>query len=417
MTSEEKTFYGVSLLFFINNVCVGLVLPFLPQLFFNEHLGLVINNAAAKPIFYSMALASFPLMSFFGMPFFGIMSDRHGQKYMLLLGLSLVTINYILTAIAIMDRNLFLFLLCMLLTGFLGGAYSIGNAIIGNISKKSSKNNTAMDNFRLPTIASNLGFIVGPALCIFILDNPSDSKFMLPYFAAAGFGLLSFILVKYVFSSPEHKQPIKLEKPPSIFKTAKSIFQRKDIRFLTIANLSFLCGIGLFLQALPLYLTIHYSYSPADIGVFSVIMNTIGLFTVAFITKLLMKKWRGVMLLKIVVLALTFAFFFEYIDSILPFTIVHDPIIRVWFAACICYLISPICKLSFKGTLSESVDKSEQGLIMGSMGQTNSIALFMTAMIVSHAVLHHMILIGSGMFMLTSLFFLLLHLRNLKNSK
>jgi MFS family permease len=275
-SSKKRIILSLSFMMFIDSIGVGIILPILPDLFFSSHLSLVIGNPEHRIFLYSITLAAYPVMEFFGMSFFGRMSDKYGRKKLLLWGLSILIISYFLGMLSIQLHHFLLFLFARALSGFLAGMYSVGNALVSDISPTPEER---FLNFRLPSLGNKLGMTVGPALSLFIVSNAYFSNSLaIPYFLATILASINFILLyhnlkKYPTTPAHSTKKLMSINWTQFFSTAVYVIRKRKTRFIVLAFFAFQFSMGLFSQALSLYLTIHFNYPPSKIGLFSAIMS------------------------------------------------------------------------------------------------------------------------------------------------
>lgn len=104
---------------FIDGISLGLISPILPELFMNNILGFNIEGYfLSKEMLYSLSSALFLLLSIVGMPMLGALSDSYGRRKVIVYSIFVLVISDILSIIAIMLGNMFLFFFSIALSGF-----------------------------------------------------------------------------------------------------------------------------------------------------------------------------------------------------------------------------------------------------------------------------------------------------------
>lgn len=91
---SKNVLYSISLVLLIDSIGYGVIFPILPQLFLDKNVGLVLPLYFSLPTLYSLTLTAYPFAQFFGMAFFGTMSDRYGRKLLLLSGMGMMISAY-----------------------------------------------------------------------------------------------------------------------------------------------------------------------------------------------------------------------------------------------------------------------------------------------------------------------------------
>lgn len=394
----------------IDSIGIGIILPILPQLFFSPSLGLIMGDPSQRAYFYSITLAVYPIFQFFGMSFFGKMSDKYGRKNLLLAGLIVLIFSYFLGMTSILLHNFWLFLFARALGGFLGGMYSVGNALVSDLNKGSKDQKERFFNFRLPSLADKLGMTIGPALSVFVVTNDYfPNELAIPFFFATILATINFLLLLYNFKkflrNPEpsvvdNLTPIQWNK---VFNAMIDVIKNRKNRFLILSFLLFQFSISLFTQGLSLYLTIHFNYPPSKIGLFSTVMSLCLVSSIYGLTQWL-KKTNCATQVKRCLFIITVLFLCMYLATDVNFRLFPKSVFPVWIISGIVYLIQPIIRLSFTTIFSESASQDMQGLIMGAAGQVSAIGYAFSALFVAHAVLSHLVmLICTGGFLISFL--------------
>jgi MFS family permease len=241
----------------IDLIGFGIVLPLLPR---------YAKEYAASPVMTGVIMASFSAMQFVFAPFWGRLSDRHGRRPILMVGLFGSVLAYTLFGIA---DSLALLLVSRVAAGFFGATIGAAQAYIADVTDVKERGR----GMALIGAAFGLGFTVGPA----IGGIASGWHRYAPGFIAAG--LSAFALVLAVFALPE---------PPRHAQRAeRSLFDRSAIRFAlatptvplilllqfgaTFAFASFESTLSLFTQAQWQYDERHNGYVFTFVGLVLVV--------------------------------------------------------------------------------------------------------------------------------------------------
>lgn len=170
---------------FIDLVGFGLIIPI--QAFYAQSFG-------ARPAVITLLGASYSLMQFLFMPFWGRLSDRIGRRPVVLSSVALSTLGFLLFALG---TELWVLFAARMLAGF-------GNANIGAAQAVIADSTAPQDRAKgmgLIGMAFGLGFVIGPA----VGGTLAQWGLAVPAFAAAG--LCALNLVSAYFLLPETRKP------------------------------------------------------------------------------------------------------------------------------------------------------------------------------------------------------------------
>ena len=420
---KKYTLYSICLMLFIDAIGGGLIFPILPELFIDNQSGLILSSTyLSREVLYSLSFALLPLSSMFGMPILGTMSDKYGRIQVILWGLIGLIINDLLSIISILVHNVWLFLLSILFSGFLSGTYAVGNALITDLSNNDEE---IISNFKLPTLASMLGFILGPGLAIFVNKINMSNPLIIPFIIACTLSVINFFLLwnnfrninknvkirstSYIsnldsISSNEKNILVnKLSLIRSIFSLMTYVFNNQHTKMLALAYLLFQFGFGLFLQSLSLNLAHNYHYAPSQIGKFFVVMAIAMTASMYLLQKLITKFINYKIQIKIGLITIS-TLFILYLILYKVNIFQLNYIYITWIVTAVFYILLPFITLGFTNLFAKSVVKEERGKIMGGCGQICSTAFFISALLVGKLTIisYSFILLISGIsFMLS----------------
>jgi DHA1 family tetracycline resistance protein-like MFS transporter len=303
---KKQSLFPIFFTVFIDLLGVGIVIPVLGHLFLDAG-GILPADVSLfqRTMLLGLLIASYPIMQFFGSPILGALSDRHGRKNILIISLIGTLIGYILFAIGILTRNIFLIYLSRIIDGFTGGNISTAMSAIADISKPEEK----ARNFGLIGMAFGLGFIFGPFIGGVLADNTIVSWFSssTPFWFAAILCFANIILVIFNFSET---LKVKINTNISIltgFKNIRKALGMPNLRtmFLVIFLLTF--GFNFFTQFFQVYLIEKFQYTQSQIGYLFAFMGLCIAITQGIITRQLSKKFTPVQVLAYSTFALSIA--------------------------------------------------------------------------------------------------------------
>ncbi|MEN0045959.1 MAG: MFS transporter [Bacteroidota bacterium] len=346
----------IFLTIFIDMLGIGIIIPVLPALFFEEGSDFFreVISQERRAIIYGFLLAAYPFMQFFGAPILGALSDRYGRKPMLMLSLFGTMIGYFLFAIALINGNLWLLFFSRLLPGFTGGNISIVYSAIADVSEGQDRTK----NFGLVGMAFGLGFILGPALGGLLADETLVSWFnsATPFWFTTIITLINILLVQFVFK--ETLQEVD-SRAVSLFTGFRNIFysfKMPNLRTIFIVALLLSLGFTFFTQFFAVGLIEKFDYTERDIGLFFAWVGIWLVITQGVFVRQLAKRFQPSTLLQFSILTLG-----------ISVGIVIFPNNVNWE-----YLIAPFIALSqgitapnLLSTISAQASPSQQGQILG----------------------------------------------------
>lgn len=420
MNKNKILSYNIYFIIFLDSLGAGIIFPVLPDLFFNHSFGFTFNHSTNEIYMYTLTLLCYPLMQIFGIPFLSNLSDKYGRKKILLLGLGVMGISYILAFISVIIHCFPLFLFYRILLGFFSGTSSIGNAMLSDLN--SSEIDKKFTAFSMSSIFDKLGLTFGPVLSIFAVKNPLFSNILaVPFFLTAFFIFLNLASASYCFRNTfEQKKNIEPIKPSfrSLLTTTIQAIQMKKIRWLVISLCLFQIGNSLFFQAIPLYLTIYFQYTPEQLGFTSLIMSTIIVLSTLTLTKALSAYSKNnIKKIKLLFICIIIVFFIASFNLHITDKRYFEEINRLWLAISLFYFFSPCIKILFTSLFSQHVSQEKQGWVMGIIGQVNAISLFISMLFVAFLTLNHIVILTLTCILLLSFLMLRKFLLQKKQKK
>jgi len=242
----------------INLIGFGIVLPLLP--FFATDFG-------ASPLAVGGIIGAYSAMQFVFAPIWGRISDRHGRRLPLILGLLGTAGSYVVFALA---GSIWVLLLSRIVGGVMGATIPVAQAYVADRSPKEGRAKA----MGLIGAAFGIGFIIGPAIGGFM----SRWGYALPGFVAAGLSLLA-ALVAIAFL-PESLPVERRVKPDGSSRTSGVRAAGEQLRVLARtlgddrfrgpigATLLANTGIAAYTTIFPLLLDNPIGMSAAEAGAF-----------------------------------------------------------------------------------------------------------------------------------------------------
>jgi len=162
---------------------IGLILPVMPDLI-AEVEGGTIGTAA---VWGGILATTFAVMQFIFGPILGSLSDRYGRRPVLLVSLLVMSIDYLIMAIA---GSVWLLFVTRVIGGITAATMSTASAFIADISSPEEKS----ANFGLIGAAFGTGFVLGPIVGGLLGEFGTRA----PFYAAAALGLINLAFGYYV---------------------------------------------------------------------------------------------------------------------------------------------------------------------------------------------------------------------------
>src|SRR3990172_10631176 len=136
----------------IDMVAIGLIIPVLPAL-----VGSFTASQAEQAFWYGAVTFAFGLANFFASPVLGALSDRHGRRPVLLLGICGLALSFFATALA---TAVWMLIVVRLVSGAMQANLSVANAYVADFTPPEQR----AKRFGLLGAMFGVGFILGPVV-------------------------------------------------------------------------------------------------------------------------------------------------------------------------------------------------------------------------------------------------------------
>ncbi|MEZ4775516.1 MAG: MFS transporter [Bacteroidia bacterium] len=290
---DRGSILSIFLTVFIDMLGVGIIIPVIPALFFDESSQFFSSDFSheMRSILYGFLIAAYPFMQFFGAPVLGALSDRHGRKPLLSISLIGTAVGYLLFAVAIMTQNIWLLFASRMLPGFMGGNISILLSAIADVSDAKSKT----QNFGLVGMAFGIGFILGPAIGGILADSTVVSWFdhETPFWFTAALTIINTLLVHFRFKETlKEKQESEISLAKG-FKNIATSMTSPRLRVIFTVVLLLSLGFSFFTQFFSVLLIDKFGFTEKNIGL---VFGWVGIwlaFTQGFTVRKLSKKFSS----------------------------------------------------------------------------------------------------------------------------
>lgn len=252
---------------FIGSLSFAIVIPFL--VFLVERFG---GNA----IIYGLINSMYPAFQLVGGPILGRWSDIHGRKKILLVSQvgtllswiiflcafflpldELIRVDSAITGSFILTLPLIILFIARSLDGITGGNVAVANAYLADITGDKDRSK----NFGKMSIASNLGFIIGPALAG-VLSMTTYGE-MIPVIATIVISIAGTIIIGLFIPATTHcisRQQNKIK--------LKHVMQIQNIPFILILYFFIFLGFNIFYTSFPIHAIEVLKWSVTDMGIY-----------------------------------------------------------------------------------------------------------------------------------------------------
>ncbi|MDP2640527.1 MAG: MFS transporter [Betaproteobacteria bacterium] len=166
----------------IDMLAIGLMIPVLPAL-----VGSFTGSQADQAFWYGVVTFTFGLANFFASPILGALSDKHGRRPVLLLGICGLALSFFATALA---TAVWMLIVVRLVSGAMQANLSVANAYVADFTPPEQR----AKRFGLLGAMFGVGFILGPVMGGLL--GAIDLR--LPFFVAGSLALVNLLYGYFV---------------------------------------------------------------------------------------------------------------------------------------------------------------------------------------------------------------------------
>ena len=234
---------------FVDVMGQGLAFPIFAALLMQPNRGFFegVNSTSQGALLYGIAIGTFFLTWFFGSLYISRLSDSIGRKTGILICLLGATAGYAIATASVISHNYMLLVLSRAITGFTAGAQPIAAAAMIDLAKNEHE---SARNLGLVTVGMSFGLVIGPIIGGLFSDKDLLGNFaslQLPFIIGGILCLAGLFLVFFGFKDIKIARiPLKIN-PFCVFNLIADAFNRKSVRRVAVAYFPYmLCVLGLY---------------------------------------------------------------------------------------------------------------------------------------------------------------------------
>ena len=357
--SNRLSLFILLLTIFLDWMSIGLVYPMFSSMIFHEgsHFFPIETTAVVRGTWLGILLASGPLAQFLSSPIVGAISDQKGRKPLLTNTLLIIIAGYFLCTLGVWAESLYLLLIGRMIVGVGAGNAAVVYAAIADISKTEEK----AKHFGLASMASGIGFTLGP----FLGGTLSRFGFATPFLFAIVFSLVNILLLIFRFAETHHIRRIVEHNLLLGLKNLKRAFQVPNLRALFLSFFFFCVAWSFYWEFIPVTWIQEYGLDPSQIGNFYAYGAAFYAISSGLLIRPIVNRFKPlpVMFVALVLLSL----------MIFPL-LFHNNVNVFWIYIPIQQFLTALVFPTGATIVSNSVSEDSQGEIMGILQSVDSFA-------------------------------------------
>jgi multidrug resistance protein len=360
---KKSPLLSIFLIVLVDVMGLTIILPLLP--FYAESLG-------ATPSVVGLLVASYAFCQLIAGPPLGQLSDRVGRRPVLLVSQIGTLIGFLMLAFA---HALWLVFLARIIDGLTAGNLTVAQAYISDVTEPQNRAKA----FGLIGVAFSLGFLVGPALSGFLAVYGHQY----PIFAAAALSFTSIMCTYFLLpSAPIHPRP-EGEKSRRRWKVYIEAFKDGHLAPLMWQFFAFAFAFAMFVSGFALFAERRFVYNSApfgakEVGYVFAYLGLVGIFVQGVIGRLVKALGENRLVwIGFATMALGFALmsFVSYIPYLL-------------LAITLLNFGNAVLRPSLTSLITKAVARHRQGMTIGLMQSTMSIAQIVAPVVAGTLIQH-----------------------------
>lgn len=363
MKPNRQSIFPLLWVMLFDHTSLNIAFPVLTLLFFDLQTSLFApdTSLAVRSMWYGLSVAVPHIINIFITPILSALSDEFGRKKILILGTLGAVLFALVAAFGIVFGSLTLLFLGLVIKGAFSRTNPIAQAAVGDISERHKK---VVYMGYLQT-AISIGAFIGPVLGGYFAHQFlfNQVNFAVPYFIAAIFAGLSFLITVVFFRETLTIKRESARWNAFNFQTIKKVFSNKDV--LRISAVLLLCQISwsLYYQFIPPILKNTLNFDAHQLGLFvGMVALWLALATsigIHFLDRFFSLRQMLIASVYLILIGLVLTFVFCFLHQ------AGDSTFFIWFAA-VPTAVGDVVAYSCLITLySNVVEPHEQGKVMG----------------------------------------------------
>lgn len=229
-------------------------------------------TATQRHLVYGIATGLYPIMTFFGAPILGQLSDRLGRKAILLVCATGIAASYVVISAAFAWGSIALLMAGRIIGGLTAASQAVSLAAVVDVCRPERKDFW----LSMGLLCSSLGFVLGPALSGFLSDTAILPWFSLltPLYATAAVAAVNVLMLALLFHD---RRQLLASSPVSLisgFKSFGAAFARPGpLRDVSWVFLLQELAWGAYFYFIPVFLLDRYGVSGKDASYFMSVMG------------------------------------------------------------------------------------------------------------------------------------------------
>ena len=288
--SNNFALYVLMFNMFIAMAGIGLIIPIMP-----EYLGTF--GVAGQALGFLIAMFSFAQFIF--SPIAGDLSDKHGRKKLIIIGLIIFGLSQLAFGLS---TELWMLYASRFFSG-LGSAFIVPPmmAFVADITTYENRGR----GMGLLGASMSLGFMIGPAIGGFL----SKVSLQFPFYIATIAALTAALISIFALPNPAPRSEVEpggKKKRENLFKQMKRSATTPYFVML-IVMFVFSFGLANFQSTISLYVDHKYGYTPAQIAVIITVGGFVGVIAQTFVINKLFKRFGEMRVIQVNLVIAAFA--------------------------------------------------------------------------------------------------------------